>query len=225
MKASVICKMNLDQQEGILAFCQSVIPEVELLAVNQYVTSHPEHSHCFLTINSINVWGVNIRCNQIHLKWTEDTDVLCLNKSEIRVFFLNVILLHWKGVFNTLRTRCDVRLTFQVLKQKQNKTNNGMYYFCNTLLISHFILRLLNFATFAIWEKSWNLTLAKSKIPKHSLKILKNREIKYSRNNWLTIFREIKRKIRYFIWLNGQISVLDSYDHYIREPSDVFSVC
>ena len=108
----------------------------------------------YVVLNDVRIADIrNIRCNQIHLKWTEDTDVLGLKKSEVRVFFLNVILLHWKGVFSTLRTRCDVRLTFQVLKQKQNKTNNGMYYFCNTLLISHLILRLLNFVTFAIWEK------------------------------------------------------------------------
>ena len=44
VRASVICKMNLDQQEGILAFYQSVTPEVELLVINQYVTSYLAHS-------------------------------------------------------------------------------------------------------------------------------------------------------------------------------------
>ena len=53
-----------------------------------------------------------MRSNQIHLKWTEDTDVLGLKKSEIRVFFQNFILLHGRECFTTrtetLRTRYDV---------------------------------------------------------------------------------------------------------------------
>ena len=59
----------------------------------------------------------------------------------------------------------ELDTTFDVLSPKtKNKTDNGMYCFCNTLY-SHLISRVLNFATFAIWEKSWNLILAKSKNP------------------------------------------------------------
>lgn len=57
-----------------------------------------------------------MRSNQIHLKRTEDTDVLGLKKSEIRVFskisFYYMILLHRRECFTTgtktLRTRYDV---------------------------------------------------------------------------------------------------------------------